>query len=95
MAKQPKTAPVKGAEHKDSSIHVSFERINYILMIVGVLVLILGYVLMAGGKQTGPEFNVDEIYSFRRITLAPIVIILGFVIEIVAIFYRPAAKSGE
>lgn len=44
---------------------------------------------MRGGRQDGPEFNADEIYSATRITVAPILILLGFVLEIVAIFYQP------
>jgi hypothetical protein len=44
---------------------------------------------MSGGKSTNPDvFNVDEVYSFRRITLAPIVIIAGFIVEIFAIFKK-------
>lgn len=88
MAKKTSTTA-----HKDHSLHVSFGRINYYIMIAGLLVLVLGYVLMSGGKQSGAEFNEEEIYSFTRVTLAPILVVLGFIIEIVAIFYRPKAKD--
>jgi len=49
----------------------------------------LGLILMAGGKSPDPNvFNKDEVYSFRRITLAPILILGGFVVEIFAIFRK-------
>lgn len=61
---------------------------NYILILVGCVVIILGFVLMSGGGSSSPnEFNY-EMFSFRRITLAPIVVVLGFVIEIYAILKR-------
>lgn len=59
-------------------------------MLIGVAVLILGFILMAGGHTEDPNvFNKDEVYSGRRITVAPIVILLGLVIEIYAIFRQP------
>lgn len=68
-----------------------FERINYIILAVGVAVMALGFALMAGGASPDPEVFNPEVYSFRRITLAPIVIVAGLCIELVAIFYK--AKS--
>lgn len=76
-------------------IRLGFTKENYFIMGAGLLVLIIGYALMAGGKQGGPEFNYDEIYSFRRITLAPILIVLGFAIEVFAIFYRKGKGTAE
>lgn len=68
-----------------------FDKSNYTWMIAGVVVILIGFVLMAGGKSEDPtKFNYDEIYSFRRITLAPILILAGFVIEIFAIMKKPA-----
>lgn len=67
-----------------------FDKMNYYLMFAGLAVLILGFILMSGGKSPDPNvFNEAEIYSFRRITLAPILVILGFVIEIFAIMRKP------
>ncbi len=66
-----------------------FDKENYILMIVGVLVIALGFFLMAGGKSEDPNiFNPEEVYSFQRITVAPIVVITGFIIETYAIFHK-------
>lgn len=62
---------------------------NYYLMLVGLAVIIIGFILMSGGMSTDPNvFNADEVYSKRRIVVAPIVVILGFVIEIFAVFYK-------
>ena len=71
-----------------------FAKNNYILMAAGLAMLFAGFTLMAGGKSADPRvFNEDEIYSFTRITLAPILIILGFVIEIVAIMSKPKTQK--
>ncbi len=67
-----------------------FGKENYQWMIAGVVLILIGFALMSGGKSPDPhQFNYDEIYSFRRITLAPIVILLGFVIEVFAIMKKP------
>ena len=67
-----------------------FARENYLIMIAGVAVIILGFALMTGVANDNPAvFPREEIYSFRRITLAPIVVLLGFAIEVYAILKRP------
>lgn len=67
-----------------------FERSNYMWMIGGVVLILIGFALMAGGKSPDPhKFNYEEIYSFQRITLAPILILIGFGIEIYAIMKKP------
>lgn len=61
---------------------------NYLLLALGFLVIVLGMVLMAGGKSSSPdEFNY-AMFSFRRITLAPILIVAGFAFEIYAILKK-------
>ena len=63
-----------------------FDNSNYALVILGVVFIIVGFILMAGGGSSDPNvFDADAIYSARRITVAPILVILGFIIEIVAI----------
>ena len=67
-----------------------FDKSNYMWMLGGVALILLGFVLMAGGKSPDPnQFNYDEIYSVRRITIAPLLILLGFGIEIYAIMKKP------
>lgn len=62
---------------------------NYILLVIGFLIIVIGFLLMIGGKAENPnEFN-PEIFSFRRITLAPVVVLFGFVFEIWAIMKKP------
>ncbi|MSP08196.1 MAG: DUF3098 domain-containing protein [Chitinophagaceae bacterium] len=66
-----------------------FGKSNYIWMLVGALLITAGMLLMTGGKSTDPNvFNASEVYSFRRITLAPIVMIIGFLVEIYALFKK-------
>ena len=68
---------------------VLFGKSNYLWMLVGVVFIAAGMLLMAGGKSADPNvFNVNEVYSFRRITLAPIMMIIGFLIEIYALFKK-------
>jgi hypothetical protein len=67
-----------------------FGKENYTWMLIGVALLVLGFLLMAGGGSENPnEFNPSEVYSTRRITIAPIIILLGLAIEFYAIFRQP------
>jgi hypothetical protein len=67
-----------------------FDKSNYMWMIGGVALILLGFLLMSGGKSPDPhKFNYDEVYSFRRITLAPLLILAGFAVEIYAIMKKP------
>jgi hypothetical protein len=67
-----------------------FDRENLLWMAGGAAVMALGFILMAGGKSDDPNtFNPNEVYSTTRITIAPILIIAGLVIEIFAIFRHP------
>ncbi len=62
---------------------------NYYLMLAGLALIIFGFILMSGGKSEDPNvFNADEVYSTTRIVVAPIIVILGFAIEIIAVFYK-------
>ncbi|HOE04273.1 MAG TPA: DUF3098 domain-containing protein [Bacteroidales bacterium] len=68
---------------------------NYIILLIGFLVIVTGFVLMAGGGTDDPAVFSDKIFSFRRITLAPILVIIGFAIEIFAIMKRPSERKDE
>lgn len=61
---------------------------NYVLMLVGAAVIVLGFVLMSGGGEATPEEFHYEIFSWRRITLAPILVVAGFAFEIYAVLRR-------
>ena len=78
------------SEKKTGPVPSIFNKDNYMWMLIGLAVMALGMFLMAGGASKDPSvFNRDEVYSFRRITLAPILILAGLVIEIYAIFKKP------
>ncbi|MDB5209059.1 MAG: hypothetical protein JWR72_4134 [Flavisolibacter sp.] len=90
---QIKTA-IPSATAKRAEAGKLFGKENFKWMLIGVAVLILGFILMAGGHSDDPNvFNKDEVYSTRRITIAPIIILIGLVIEIYAIFRQP--KTAE
>lgn len=73
--------------------HILFGKENYLWMLGGLIVIALGFFLMAGGKSSNPAvFNDSEVYSTRRITIAPLLIIAGLVIEIFAIMRKPKAN---
>ena len=66
-----------------------FEKENYKWMLIGLVVMAIGMLLMAGGKSTDPTvFDAGSVYSTTRITIAPLLILAGLVIEIFAIFKR-------
>jgi len=68
-----------------------FDKSNYTWMLAGIVLILLGIFLTAGGKSPDPhKFNYDEVYSFRRITVAPLLMLIGFAIEIYAIMKKPA-----
>jgi hypothetical protein len=70
-----------------------FNRENLWLMIAGAVVMLIGYLLMSGGRSADPNvFNENEVYSARRITVAPILILLGLAIEIYALFRDPRKR---
>ena len=67
---------------------------NYYYLVIGFVIIIIGFLLMIGGKSDDPNiFNEKEIFSFRRITLAPIVVLAGFAFEIWAIMKKPGQKK--
>ena len=67
-----------------------FERTNYKFLLIGIVVIAVGFILMAGGGSTDPKvFNEDELFSFRRIRLAPTTVLIGFGITIYAILKNP------
>lgn len=79
---------VKSRRGSSSSVkELSFGKSNFQLVILGLVLIALGMILMMGGGMPSPDvWDESRIYSFRRITLAPIVIIAGLIVEIFAIF---------
>jgi membrane-bound ClpP family serine protease len=81
-------------KNQTPSENFALRKENYKLLVIGFAIIVLGFILMIGGKSNDPNvFNEKEIFSFRRITLAPIVVLAGFIFEIWAIMKKP--KSSE
>ncbi len=66
---------------------------NYKLLIIGFAIIVVGFLLMVGGGSNDPKVFNPAVFSFRRITLAPVVVLAGFIFEIYAIMKKP--KSTE
>ena len=65
-----------------------FSKKRYQFLFLSILIIGVGFLLMSGGGSNNPDVFNNEIYSFRRIRLAPLVVILGFIMCIVSILYR-------
>lgn len=89
-AKRPKPTSSKFAKREEktgSDDVLIFRRENYIYMLAGAGLILLSLILMSGGGMPSPEvWDEDIIYSFRRITLAPILFVAGLVLEVIGIF---------
>ena len=70
-----------------------FDKKNYKFMLIGIGFILLGFILMAGGGSDDPQVFNPEIYSWRRIRLAPALILIGFGIEVYAILLNPNKKK--
>lgn len=78
----------------------AFEKENYIVLAVGVVVILIGFILMSGGATTDPDAfypngdpsQTPEVFNFQRLSLAPVVVMAGFAIEFVAIMANPNSK---
>jgi hypothetical protein len=67
----------------------AFRRENYILIFIGLAIMAIGFLLMIGGKSENPQVFNESIFNFQRLTLAPILILTGYIIEIFAIMKKP------
>ncbi len=83
----------KQADGKSEGFAIPRE--NYKLILIGFAIIVLGFILMAGGKSNDPNVFNEGMFSFRRITLAPIVVLFGFAFEIYAIMRKPKNKKEE
>lgn len=85
-----KTTGIAKKTSQPSGMGSLFDKSNLRWMLIGVVVMAVGFILMAGGKSPSPDvFDKNEVYSARRITIAPIIILAGLAIEIFAIFHKP------
>ncbi len=72
-----------------------FRKKNYIVMAIGIAVIAFGFILMTGGGSDDPNVFNPEIYNFRRIRLAPMIVLIGFGIEVYAILLDPDKKKKQ
>ncbi len=92
MKQSPKSAQKPKTESK---LKFAFEKTNYIILAAGVITIILGYFLMSGGATQDPNVFSEEIFSFRRITLAPIVVLLGYGVIGYAIMHKSKKQTSN
>lgn len=74
---------------QDKKLDFALSKENYQLIVVGFVIIIVGFLLMMGGGSDDPNVFDESIFSFRRITLAPMVVLFGFAFEIYAIMKKP------
>ncbi|MFP4663299.1 MAG: DUF3098 domain-containing protein [Bacteroidales bacterium] len=84
----------KGQKNKNEDKNIfALDKSNYILMAIGFAIIIIGFILMSGGRNDDPNVFNEAMFSTRRLTIAPITILIGFIVEFYAIFKTP--KSPE
>ena len=89
-AKKETASATKTTAKNPSTGNVLFTKENYKWMLIGLVIMALGFFLMAGGKSSNPNvFSDKDVYSPIRITIAPILIVAGLLVEIFAIMKRP------
>ena len=98
--KNQKNTAKKGVTAKNSAKPewapgMPFTFTNYILMIAGVVILLIGYFMLSGGGSDDPSQFSDAIFNARRLKVAPVILIIGFVVELFAIMYRPRRNAEE
>lgn len=79
-------------KNKKSKKTFVFQRKNYMFMIIGLVFIALGFILMSGGASDDPNVFNPEIYNFRRIRLAPTLVLIGFAIQVFAILTSSTKK---
>ena len=74
------------------NLDFAFTKQNYILLLVGIALICVGLLLMIGGGSDDPTIFSDKIFDSQRLTIAPLLIALGFIVEIFAIMYKPKGE---
>ncbi len=76
-------------EESQAAPEFLFEKLNYKILLIGLGVIALGFILMSGGGSSDPKVFSEDIFSFRRIRLAPTTVLIGFGITIYSILKNP------
>jgi SNF family Na+-dependent transporter len=90
---EKKAKPKLQNEEKTERKIPLFRKTNYILMVAGVVILAIGYICLSGGGSEDPAGFSEKIFDTRRLVVAPILMLLGLLIEIVAIMYHPKQRN--
>lgn len=75
--------------------HFIFDKRNYTLIIIGLVLIAVGFLLLMGGGSEDPNVFNPSIFDFQRLTLAPLVILSGFIVQIFAIMLKPKSDTQE
>lgn len=79
----------------DKEKQMPFGKRNYVMMLAGVAAIVLGFLLLSGGGSEDPATEFDYgMFNVRRLYVAPVLLLAGFLFEIYAIMYRPKAKTA-
>lgn len=73
---------------------MALDKINYQLLAIAFVIVVIGFLLMTGSSNNDPQVFNEDIYSFRRITLAPVVVLFGFLFGIYAILKKPSDENS-
>lgn len=87
--KEEKKQNVAAEKQTDMAAGFAFGQQNYKLLFIGLALILVGFLLMIGGGSDNPKEFSEDIFNFRRLTLAPILVLAGYVVEIYAIMKKP------
>ena len=79
----------------EKKIDMALDKENYILLAISFVIVIVGFILMIGGGSEDPEVFNEAVYGFQRITLAPMVVLFGFIFAIYAIMKKPSVDKKK
>lgn len=95
QAQAPAAAPKAKPVTPEKKVDFALGKENYTLVLIGLGLILIGFLLMIGGNSKDPNVFSDAIFSPRRLTVAPILVLAGYVVEIFAIMKKPKAKAEE
>lgn len=90
--KHNKTIPTSRDKNPKKEFTFLFSKMNYIIMVAGLVFIILGFILMIGGGSDDPNVFNEAIFNTQRLVVAPILLMLGYLLQFVAILYKPKSK---
>ncbi|MDL2309396.1 DUF3098 domain-containing protein [Bacteroidales bacterium OttesenSCG-928-C03] len=91
----PSKPKLSSKEKKSSKTPPLFRKENYIIMIIGIVIVAVGYILLSGGKAPSADVYSDAIFNTRRMVVAPTLILVGLITGIFAIMYHPKQKDVQ